>query len=163
MPRVFISIGSNIDREHNIGSALRELQRCYAPLTLSPVYESQAVGFQGAPFLNLVVAFDTDEPLKTITAKLLEIEQVHGRVRDRPRFSGRTLDLDLLLYGDLVQHDRDVQLPRPDIREYAFVLKPLAEIAPHLHHPETNKTYEQLWQEFDQHGQALRRVNVALM
>lgn len=163
MRYVFVSIGSNIDRERNISGALRQLQVYYGPLTLSPIYESKAIGFEGAPFLNLVAAFDTGDSLETVQLRLDQIERSHGRLRGSSRFGPRTLDMDLLLYGRLVKHDGRFHIPRPEIREYAFVLKPLAEIAPHLHHPETDETYEQLWQEFDQHGQALRKVNVALM
>src|SRR3989338_4061186 len=115
MPRVFIGIGSNIDRENNIRGAVRELNAHYCPLTLSPVYESQAVGFKGENFYNLVAGFDTEESIERIKQALTRIESRFGRTREENRFSARTLDLDLLLYGDNVRHDSQVKLPHPDI------------------------------------------------
>lgn len=158
MPQVFIGIGSNIEKEKNLRSGVAQLHAYYAPMVLSEVYESPAVGFEGEPFLNLVAAFDTDEALETIQAKLMEIERAHGRVRGQARFSARTLDLDLLLYGDLVKRDNGLRIPRTDIAEYAFVLKPLAEIAPHWRHPETGVTFTQMWREFNAAKQPLRRI-----
>jgi 2-amino-4-hydroxy-6-hydroxymethyldihydropteridine diphosphokinase len=95
-----------------------------------------------------VVAFDTREPLESVYKALAEIETAHGRVREGPRFSSRTLDLDILLYGNLVRHDADFDIPRDEILKYAFVLGPLAEIAPALAHPETGKSFQELWRTF---------------
>ena len=148
MPRVFVSIGSNIDRENSIRGAVRELAAHYAPLTLSPVYESKAHGFEGDNFYNLVAGFDTAEPIERIKETLSHIESRFGRNRRENRFSARTLDLDLLLYDDIVRHDSRVNLPHPDIRRYAFVLRPLAEIAPDLRHPETGLICARMWQQF---------------
>ena len=148
MPRVFVSIGSNIDRENSIRGAVRELAAHYAPLTLSPVYESKAHGFEGDNFYNLVAGFDTAEPIERIKDTLSHIESRFGRNRRENRFSARTLDLDLLLYDDIVRHDSRVNLPHPDIRRYAFVLRPLAEIAPDLRHPETGLICARMWQQF---------------
>ena len=149
MPRVYVGIGSNIDRENSIRGAVRELASHYGPLTLSPVYESKAHGFEGENFYNLVAGFDTAEPIERIKETLARIESQFGRVRQGNRFSARTLDLDLLLYGDTVRHDDKVNLPHPDIHRYAFVLCPLADIAPEWRHPETGLTYTRMWQEFD--------------
>jgi 2-amino-4-hydroxy-6-hydroxymethyldihydropteridine diphosphokinase len=148
MPRVYVSIGSNVEREKNIRGALAALRERFGTVTASRVYECPAVGFDGADFYNLVAAFDTDESVEAVHAALAAMETAHGRTRSGPRFSPRTLDLDILLYGDLVRHDSDLDIPRDDIGKYAFVLGPLAEIAPALAHPETGVTLAEMWRRF---------------
>jgi 2-amino-4-hydroxy-6-hydroxymethyldihydropteridine diphosphokinase len=148
VPRVHIGIGSNVDREKSIRGAIRELAAHYGPLTLSPVYESKAHGFKGDNFFNLVAGFDATEPIERIKETLSHIESRFGRSRQENRFSARALDLDLLLYDDIVRHDSQVNLPHPDIQRYAFVLCPLAEIAPDLRHPETGLSCARMWQQF---------------
>ena len=98
MSRIYISIGSNIEAERHLRLAIAELRKHYEDLRLSSVYESEAVGFDGDNFLNMVVGLDTDEEVHTVVQTLREIEDRHGRIRSGPRFSARTLDLDLLLY-----------------------------------------------------------------
>jgi 2-amino-4-hydroxy-6-hydroxymethyldihydropteridine diphosphokinase len=159
MPRVYIGIGSNIDRENSIRGAVRELTAHYGPLALSPVYETKALGFDGENFYNLVAGFDTTETIENIKQTLSRIESQFGRVRQENRFSARTLDLDLLLYGDTVQHDTGVNLPHPDIRRYAFVLRPLVDIAPDLRHPETGQTCAEMWRQFDAGKQEMRKAD----
>ena len=159
MPRVYVSIGSNIDRENNIRGALRELAARYESLMLSPVYESKALGFEGENFYNLVIGFDSAESVERIKQALFQIESRFGRVRGENRLSARTLDLDLLLFGDTVRHDDKVDLPHPDIRRYAFVLRPLSEIAPDLRHPETGMAYAEMWEQFDKAKQETWAVN----
>ena len=160
MPRVYVGIGSNIDRESSIRGAVRELTAHYGRLTLSPVYESKAHGFEGENFYNLVAGFDSAESIERIKQTLSRIESQFGRVRQDNRFDARTLDLDLLLYGDTVRHDDMVSLPHPDIRRYAFVLCPLADIAPDLRHPETGRTCAEMWQQFDKTGQQIWSVEI---
>ena len=109
MPRVYVSIGSNIDREKNIETAVRELDDSYGPLMLSTVYESEPVGFNGDNFLNLVAGFDTDSPIETVIARLRAIEKACGRERQDNDERSRTLDIDLLIYGDLSRHDDEVR------------------------------------------------------
>lgn len=147
MPQVFVSIGSNIDRKKNIREAVRELTTHYGALRLSPVYECKAYGFDGENFYNLVVSFDTSESVDQIKKRLVQIEDRCGRTRAENRFSSRTLDLDLLLYGETIHHDERVRLPHPDIERYAFVLGPLADIAPTQRHPQTGLTYGQMWKQ----------------
>ncbi len=159
MPSVYVSIGSNIDREQNIRGAVRALRQRYGTLTLSRVYETPAEGFDGDAFYNLVAGFDTEEPVKQVRAALTAIEDAHGRTRNGPRFGPRTLDLDLLLYGNLVRHDGDFDIPRGEIGKYAFVLGPLAEIAPDLHHPETGMRLDEMWKKFAGRRE-LRPVNL---
>jgi 2-amino-4-hydroxy-6-hydroxymethyldihydropteridine diphosphokinase len=148
MPIVFVSVGSNVERERNIGSALQALHAHFGPLLLSGVYETEAVGFTGAPFFNLVAGFHTDAPPRATAEILSNIESEHGRARNSERFAPRTLDLDLLLYGEMVADEPGIQLPRPEIGSYGFVLEPLAEIAPDLKHPRTGESYWQMWDTF---------------
>jgi 2-amino-4-hydroxy-6-hydroxymethyldihydropteridine diphosphokinase len=155
---VYVGIGSNIDRENSIRGAVRELTAHYGTLTLSPVYESKALGFDGENFYNLVAGFGSTESIERVKQTLSRIESQFGRVRQGRGFDARTLDLDLLLYGDTVRHDGQVDLPHPDIRRYAFVLRPLADIAPELRHPETNLGCAEMWRQFDGTGQEIRAV-----
>jgi 2-amino-4-hydroxy-6-hydroxymethyldihydropteridine diphosphokinase len=149
MPICFISIGSNINREHNINSALSALQRKFGSLTYSSIYESASVGFSGEAFLNLVISFYSDHDPVHIALQLKSIEADHDRVRTQEKFSSRTLDLDLLLYDQQVIATETLTIPHNDILDYAFVLEPLAEIAPERHHPVKDVCYQKLWQEFD--------------
>lgn len=158
MARVYISVGSNIDRERNIDMALRLLEASFGQLQRSSVYESEAIGFDSDPFYNLVVGFDTDDTPREIHDVLHCIEEASGRIRTTG-LSARTLDLDLLLYDDLVTETGGLVLPRDDITRYAFVLAPLAEIAGTLRHPVTGENYENLWSAFDEAGQVLSRVD----
>lgn len=162
MARGYVSIGSNINRENNIRAAVDALRQHYGPLTISQVFESESVGFQGDNFYNLVVGFDTDESPHAIAHTLHGIEQTCGRKRGGSRFSDRTLDLDLLLYDDLVADEPGLQVPRDDILNYAFVLQPLAEIAPHLRHPVLGKCYAELWAGFDKSSNHLWPTDLVL-
>jgi len=160
MPQLFISIGSNIDRETHIRAAVRELREHSDTLVVSTIYESAAIGFDGDNFYNLVAAFHTDAPLREALDILLELERRHGRVHSTNRFAPRTLDLDLLLYGDLVQHNAPVLIPRPEITRYAFMLKPLADLAPNLRHPVLGITFGELWARFGMKDQDLWPVEL---
>ncbi|WP_455212222.1 2-amino-4-hydroxy-6-hydroxymethyldihydropteridine diphosphokinase [Kaarinaea lacus] len=146
MPAVYISIGSNIDRERNIRSAVKALKQHFSPIALSSVYETQAQGFSGDPFYNLVAGIETSLSVDAINTILHTIENQHGRLRGEQKFSSRTLDLDLLLYGDAIMEDRNI--PRDEITRYAFVLLPLVEIAPNAIHPKCQLTMNNLWNEF---------------
>jgi len=162
MTRAYISIGSNIERDANIRAAVQALRERYGTLTLSSVYENRPIGFEGEDFYNLVAAFDTDESPEVIVAGLHDIEQRLGRVRETSHFRSRTIDLDLLLYGDLQRHDTELRIPRPEITEYACVLRPLAELAPGMRHPRTGETFATLWARFDKTAQPLTPVTMGL-
>lgn len=162
MPRVWVSIGSNLDRERSIRGAVRSLRERYGALALSSVYESEAVGFEGAPFLNLVAGFDTDEPISSLTATFRVIEDAFGRVRGPEKFSSRTLDIDLLTYGTLAGMIEGYELPRDEILRYAFVLRPLAEVAGDALHPVEQRSYRDLWASFDHEAQPMQCVQMQL-
>jgi len=148
MPRVYLSLGSNVDRERNIRSALEALRQQYGELIVSPVYESESVGFQGDHFLNLVVGMDTSDAVGVIADAMRAIEDTHGRVRGGPRWSARTLDIDILTYGDAAGIIDGVELPRDEITRHAFVLLPMKDVAADEICPGTKSTYADLWRAF---------------
>ncbi len=154
MARIFISLGSNIEPEQHLQAGLKSLRACFGPLRLSSMYESEAVGFSGTNFLNMVASAETDLNIAAVVAQFKQIEQNHGRLVGAKKFSPRTLDLDLLLY-DHVVCETPVTLPRAEIVNNAFVLWPLAELAPELIHPVVDKSYASLWQEYDKKSQLL--------
>jgi len=162
MARVYVSIGSNIEREQNIRAAVQALRNRFGALTLSQVYENQPIGFEGENFYNLVAAFDTDIPPEAVSVILHDIEQRRGRKRGPSRFTSRTIDLDLLLYNDLIREQVTLHLPRREIDEYACVLRPLAELAPEARHPRSGETFATLWARFDQTAQPLTPVMLEL-
>lgn len=160
MTTVFLSIGSNIDKEHNIQAGTDALQRRFGALVCSTVYESESVGFDGDNFYNLVASIETDEDVESVVSALKQIEDAHGRTRSGPRFSSRTLDIDILLYDDLIRDDEVVSVPRDEILKNAFVLKPLAELVGENLHPQTGTSYRELWEQFDQSSQRLWPVTI---
>jgi 2-amino-4-hydroxy-6-hydroxymethyldihydropteridine diphosphokinase len=159
MPEVFVGIGSNIQPDAHIRKAVGLLRTHFGELRLSPVYRNPAVGFVGEDFLNLVVAFESHATVTELRATLDAIEAGCGRVRGSPRFAPRTLDLDLLMVGDLIT-DTPPRLPRPEILEYAFVLKPLADLSADLRHPKTGRSMAQHWRDFRAASQKLIPVQL---
>ena len=159
---VYVSAGSNIEPQQNLRSALDKLERVFGKLDLSAVYRTRAVGFEGDDFLNLVLSFVTSLPPEKVVAELDRVETSAGRYREGERFAPRTLDLDLLLYGDTVVDGPDLTLPRADVTDYAFVLGPLAELAPDLAHPVLGETMQALWSAFDQSAQPITRLAESL-
>lgn len=160
MVRVYVSLGSNMQREKHLRGGLRDLRAVFGRLDLSPVYESAAVGFEGEPFLNLVAAFETEQSIEEVDTELSRIEEQHGRVRGEERFAPRTLDIDLLLFGDCVMRRPGLTVPRDEILEYAFVLKPLVDLAGEECHPVVGRSYAELWADFDDASQSLQPVEV---
>ncbi len=159
---VYISGGSNIAPEDNLRLACRELEKRYGDVSVSPVYRSAAVGFEGEPFLNCVFTLATRDSAAAVVAFLEQLHTLAGRARGANAYAPRTLDLDLLLYGDAIIPEPPVKVPRDDITEYAFVLKPLVDIAPALRHPVSGRTMAELWQAFPARDQGLERVAVNL-
>ena len=157
-----VSLGSNIDRERNIRRAIDALRGYYGKLKISPVYQTEAVGFEGDDFLNLVVCFDTKEPVQTVWKQLKLIEDSIGRDRSQARFSSRIIDLDLLTYDELVVDDNGLQLPREEILHNAFVLKPLSDVMGDKLHPQLGKTYALLWQEMRERADRIEPIEMDL-
>jgi 2-amino-4-hydroxy-6-hydroxymethyldihydropteridine diphosphokinase len=148
MARAYLSLGSNLEPERHLRSALAELEARFGPLLVSPTYRSRAEGFEGPDFLNLAVGIDTDLDPVALDHWLHQLEARHGRRRDVPRYSSRTLDVDIVLYGDLIlDGPGHLKIPRPEL-QHAFVLRPLSEIAPEVAVPGTAATLAELWRAF---------------
>ena len=158
MATVFLGVGSNIERERYIVAGLDALQGIFGELALSSVYDSVAIGFDGQSFLNLVVQAETNLGVGELARQLRHIEVEHGRPAHATRFSSRQLDIDILTYDDQVGLIDGVELPRGEILENAFVLCPLAELAPQALHPVVGQSYSELWKGYDRAGQSLVRV-----
>ncbi len=160
MSDIFLGLGSNVRPAQHLTHGLADLRELLGPLRCSPVYEGAAVGFDGAPFWNLVVQAHTDQPVGVLQHALRAIEFARGRPRNATRYSDRTLDIDLLLYGTLTGEVDGVQLPREDVLTQAFVLRPLAELAPQALHPVTGRSYEDHWRSFDRSAPPLKAVSL---
>lgn len=142
MPRVFIGIGSNIDPEENVRSAVRYLAELVEVKAISTFYRTEAEGRPDeAPFYNGVLEVDTDiHPSKLKRSVLRAIEDRLGRVRVEDRYAPRTIDLDLLVYGDLVGRSGELRVPDPQIATRAFLAIPLYELAQDLVLPDSGKS-----------------------
>ena len=143
--RVYLSLGSNIEPETHLRAAIDALHAQFGDLHLSSVYRTQAVGFEGPAFLNLAIGLDTDWTPLQLDRWLHALEDKQGRRRDVERYSSRTLDIDIVLFGDqVVEGPGHLQIPRDELK-YAFVLAPLVEIAPDAVHPGSRQTMAVLW------------------
>jgi 2-amino-4-hydroxy-6-hydroxymethyldihydropteridine diphosphokinase len=153
--QVFLGLGSNLGREKNIRAGLLALENSFGDVKLSTMYESESVGFKGSNFYNLVVSLQTDLTIAELSKTLKKIEDENGRVRTGPKYSPRTLDIDILTYGNFVGMEAGIELPRAEITENAFVLLPLSELAPHELHPQLQRSYAALWEGYDKTLQCL--------
>jgi len=160
VPEVYVAAGSNIRPRAHLREALAALAAAWPGLRASRAWSNAAVGFAGDDFINLVVGFETGEPLAKVLERLKAIEQASGRERGAKKWAPRTLDLDLLLYGDLVGQFPGATLPHADLVERAYVLGPLAELAPQHRHPVLGATIGALWRDFDRNSHALREVSL---
>lgn len=158
MALAFISLGSNIVPRLNLSRALARIERHYGPLRRSTVYQSEAVGFEGPPFLNMVVTAEADEPPLGTWRFLRSLEQALGRRRQGPKLTSRPIDLDLLLVGNLVIDKPPLRLPHSDITRYSFVIRPLAELAADMRHPTDGRTMVALAAELDLEPRELTEV-----
>jgi 2-amino-4-hydroxy-6-hydroxymethyldihydropteridine diphosphokinase len=161
MPEVYVAAGSNVEPEHHMRRALGELSREFPGVRFSSWYRNPAVGFDGDDFINLVAGFDTALPVHVVLDRLHAIESRCGRPRDAPRWAPRSMDLDVLLYGNLSCEEPGLKLPRPDLLKRAYMLGPLAELAPAVVHPTALLTIGELWRRFDQGAHPLERLPAA--
>lgn len=158
MGRAYLSLGSNLDAEANLRSAVYALRIRFGEILLSDAYVFPAVGFEGGDFLNAAVVIDSDLDPLALNDWLHALEDAHGRDRSGPRYGDRTLDIDIVFYDDLVlDGPGHLQLPRDEIR-HAFVLKPLSEIAPGFIEPRSGRTLQALWREHRDHGAMWQHV-----
>ena len=160
MSAVYLGLGSNIDARANIASGIRTLQETFGEVALSPIYEAPAVGFEGNDFINLVARVETGMTPLQLKDYLHRLEDRHGRDRSGPKFSDRTLDIDILLYDDLWLQSPLLEIPRDEILTAAHVLRPLADLAPDLVHPVRRQRIANLWQAFPQNEAALRPITL---
>jgi len=160
MPEVYVAAGSNIDPLMNLRTALSALKRRIGSFSQSRAYRNASQGFEGPEFVNLVIGFETELTLTEVLSILQAVEGLCGRPRKAPKFAPRSLDLDLLLYGDTVCATPAVTLPRPDLVKRAYMLGPLAEIAPNLVHPTLKQTIGELWKSFDQAAHRMEPVEL---
>lgn len=147
MTQLVLSLGSNIERDKHVRFAIRKLSELFGNLRISPVYETTAFGFDGPDFYNLVVIALTELELDDVLEKLREIETGAGRVRSKKCFQSRSLDIDVLLFGDADLRGRGYNIPRDEIEHAAYVLRPLADVLPQQRHPVTGERFEKMWQD----------------
>lgn len=145
MHRAWLSLGSNLEPERHLRAALAELRARFGAVIASPAYRFPAVGFDGPDFINLATGIDSDLDAPALNDWLHALEDRHGRRRGVPRFSSRTLDVDIVLFDEaIIDGPGNLQVPRRELAE-TFVLKPLAEIAPDLRVPGDGRTLAELW------------------
>ena len=163
MPAVadaYVAAGSNVRPRASLAEALRLLARDFPGLVVSRAYSNPAVGFEGDDFINLVVAFPAELPTEALLERLKSVERACGREPGAPKWGPRTLDLDLLLHGDVVGRVAGKLLPHPDLLTRAWVLGPLAELAPALVHPAVGERMDALWSRFDRAAHPLMPVAI---
>lgn len=163
MITTWLGLGSNQNAEANIRAAIDELRNQFTIVVLSPAYISTAVGFDGDDFINLVARVETDLSPIALRDYLRELEDRFGRRRDVPKFSDRSLDIDILLYDDLVVHSPVLEIPRAEIVKFAHVLKPLADLDPDLVHPSIRRSIGDIWEASGLKGQeGIQPLSIAL-
>ena len=160
MTEVFFGIGSNINPEENIILAVREIKNIFDDVIVSPVYKNKSVGFEGSDFLNLVVSCSTKMSVYEVNDFIEQVHNLSGRERQSNKYLSRTLDIDLLMFGDDIIEDNKIHIPRDDILKYTFVLKPLVDIAPESIHPITKTSFLEHWERMDKSENPLIPVEI---
>ena len=159
---VFVATGSNVDAERNLRLAAKEMAQSFPGVRFSAAYRNAAVGFEGEDFINFVAGFSTDLPVERVIDELQRIEGLCGRTRDAPKWAPRSMDLDILVYGNRICDLPGLVLPRPDLLKRPYMLGPMAEIAPDFVHPTRLTTLRQLWSDFDRAAHPMARVDIGL-
>ena len=162
MALAYLSLGSNLEPQANLELAIQELAKRFTIRAVSPVYRNKAAGFDGADFLNAVACVETHMSARDLCTELDQIHDIAGRERGADPFDSRTLDIDLLLYDREIIDEAPVQVPRDDVLQYSFVLRPLADIAPDLEHPATGRTIAEHWAAFDAASHPLSKTDLIL-
>ncbi len=160
MSTAYLGIGSNINARKNITSGIAGLREAFDRVELSPVYQTSSFGFEGADFINLVAKVETDLGPLDLKELLHALEDRHQRNREAPKFSNRTLDIDILMFDDLYLISPALELPHGEILSAAYVLKPLADLAPDLLHPICRKTISELWKAFSPRDAKLKLLEL---
>ena len=160
MTKVFFGIGSNIKPEENIVLAVREIKNIFDDVIVSPVYKNKSVGFEGNDFFNLVISCSTKMSVYEVSDFIEQVHHLSGREKKSNKYLSRTLDIDLLMFGDHVIQDSKIHIPRDDILKYSFVLKPLVDIAPESIHPITKSSFSEHWDRMDKTENPLIPVEI---
>jgi 2-amino-4-hydroxy-6-hydroxymethyldihydropteridine diphosphokinase len=160
--RVFVAAGSNVEPERNLARVCAEIAHIWPDAIFSRAYRNAAVGFEGPDFINLVVGFSAAQPLELVIDRLRGIETNCGRPRYAPKWASRTMDLDVLLFGDRIEKTSEYTLPRPDLLKRPYMLGPLAEIAADVVHPTAGQTIGELWAQFDRDGHTMSPIAIEL-
>jgi 2-amino-4-hydroxy-6-hydroxymethyldihydropteridine diphosphokinase len=158
----YVSGGSNLDAESRLPQAARELKARYPGARFSHCYRNKSVGFDGPDFINFVAELPVAGQAFALREHLQRIERLCGRPESAPRWAPRSMDLDLLLFGNQVIDEPGLKVPRPDLVRWAFMLGPLAELAPDLVHPVEQTTMGELWRRFDSRENPLLPVALDL-
>ena len=161
MGLAYLSLGSNQQPDSHLPRAVDELRERFGEILVSPFYRTAAVGFNGPDFINGAAIIDSDLDPAALDAWLHALEDAHGRRRDVPRFSSRPLDIDIVFYDDLcLRGPGNLEIPRPEL-QHAFVLGPLAEIAPEFRNPLGGRTLAALWAAHPQSHAPMARWNAS--
>ena len=152
----YLSLGSNVSPDKNIQFALDQLIEIFGEIVSSSTYKTKAVGFKGSDFLNLVVKIETGLDPERLIDRLHGIEEMTGRITGTKAFNDRTLDIDVLIYGDYI--NPDLNIPRDEILMYGFVLEPLAELNPEGLHPIERVTFIELWSRLKENLDASEKI-----
>lgn len=160
MPEVYVAVGGNVEPLKYLDRAVSLLEGAFGALSISPAYRNKAVGFEGEDFVNLVVGFKTSLSPAQVRERLQAIEAHCDRPPAAPRWAPRTMDLDVLLYGELVSDEPGLKLPRPDLVRRAYMLRPMVDLAPDLLHPTLHKTMRELWTRLDDGAHAMAAITI---